>query len=258
MKKHQLIALLAYGIMLIAILAACQPKVVGADVNEPAGVTNPDTSSDNPAETAVPEGEDAAVDETESIVEYLTNLPMAEPVYTDEQVLNPMARMNSPESLEGSGVFPDNYFTSDILKTGSRGCLSCHADIYGLVVNMNPIIHPVSYPTYGKTDDIEDCIECHKLAGALGGPSLINSMHSMHMNSTLFEDTYQGSCWSCHALDADGEMVLWDMVKFDAYLAGYNDSTSDGVIQWTVDTGYEKGNMIGFDMVSDLGLGIEN
>jgi hypothetical protein len=265
MHKQKLInpiLMVIFLVTIIVILAACQPKVVGSTESPETGVAGPTATVNNAGSgsispTSTPgTSNTGSADPNASIVEYLTNLPIPTPDFSSKQIDHPVARMNSPESLTGSGAFPDNYFTSDILHTGSRGCLSCHADLYTLVKNLSPEIHVASHPTYGKMDDIVDCKSCHDIAAGLTGPKLADIIHASHWNNSLFEDTYKGTCWSCHAVNTKNEMVLWDEVKYDASLAGYENPTSDGVVGWETARGFEKGNMIGFDLVGDLGLEI--
>lgn len=255
MKKQKLlkqILLITCGLFIFFALSACQPRVVSPSESPTATQQAGDSTNSDP--TAIAGSDEASA--ADSVVEYLENLPIPTPDFSSEQVENPVAKMNSPESLEGSGAFPDNYFTSDILHTGSRGCLSCHADLYSLIKNLGPTLHVASHSTYGKQDDILDCKTCHDVADNLTGPKLADIMHASHWNNELFEDTYNGSCWSCHVIDTDGEMALWDAVKYDASLAGFPNATSDGVISWQKARGFETGNMIGFDMVEDLELEI--
>lgn len=261
-KLSKQILLIIGMITITSILAACQPKVVSSTEPPDTGSTEPSVAANNTGNGSVSPTTTTGNSNTESsdpnasIVEYLTNLPIPTPDFSSEQIDHPVAKMNSPESLTGSGAFPDNYFTSDILHTGSRGCLACHADLYTLVKNLSPEIHVASPTTYGKMDDIVDCKSCHEIAAGLTGPKLADIIHSSHWNNSLFEDTYNGTCWSCHAVDTNNEMVLWDEVKYDAKLAGFVDPTADSVIGWQTARGFEKGNMIGFDLVDDLGLEI--
>jgi hypothetical protein len=258
MFKQKLIKQILMIICVVAItgiLAACQPKMVSTTESPAATVSDNGNQSATPSNSTGSGTKDSS-DPNTSIVDYLTNLPIPTPDFSSKQIANPEAKMNSPESLKGSGAFPDNYFTSDILHTGARGCLSCHADLYTLVKNLSPEIHVASHSTYGKADDIVDCKSCHDIAGGLTGPKIADIIHASHWNNSLFEDTYKGTCWSCHAVNTKNEMVLWDEVKYDASLAGFLDPTADGVIAWQKARGFEKGNMIGFDMVDDLGLEI--
>lgn len=258
-KRIKQLLVSIFIVMSTIILAACQPKVVGTTESPTTGSTNPTDVVNNTGNGSVsPTSMTGSSDPNASIVEYLTNLPIPTPDFSSEQDSNPIARMNSPESLKGSGAFPDNYFTSNILHTGARGCSSCHADLYGLIKNLGPTLHVASHPTYGKQDDIMDCKTCHDVAGNLTGPKLGDIIHASHWNNDLFTNTYKGTCWSCHAINTNNEMVLWDAIKYDASLAGFPDATNDDVIAWQKSRGFETGNMAGFDLVKDLDLEIVN
>jgi hypothetical protein len=249
-----LILLVMGGILIIG----CKPKVVGLD-ETPAAATTASASDAQPT-AAAPVAADAkastTADQNASIVEYLTNLPVATPDFASKQDSHPVGKMNPPDSLKGSGAFPDNYFTSNILHTGARGCSACHADLYSLIKNLSPDLHVASHPTYGKQDDILDCKTCHDVATSLTGPKLADIIHSAHENNELFTDAYKGNCWSCHAVNTKNEMVLWETVKYDAALAGFLGATNDDVTTWQKARGFENGNMVGFNLVSDLGLEI--
>lgn len=234
------------------ILCACGPQEAAEESEPAADAAEPQVSAEETPLPSAPE----EVDVQASLVDHLVDLPMSTPDWSPDQVSNPMARMNSPESLDGSGVFPDNYYTADILHTGARGCMSCHADLYGLVKNLSPTLHVASPPTYGKPDDIKYCLVCHGIAGPLTGPKLSTVIHSMHNNNDLFVDAYEGDCWSCHAINTDGEMVLWDTIKFNASASGYPDANADDVLVWLQMRGFESGNPIGFDVLDDLELEI--
>jgi hypothetical protein len=225
--------------VVLSLLVACQPKAAPAPAEQ----------------TAAPVTE--TPDVIQSLIDHLTSLSIPKPDMSPDQILNPEAKMNPPESLEGSGIFPDNYFTADVLHTGARGCMSCHADLYTLVKNLSPKMHVASHPTYGKPDDVKYCLTCHQTAGSLTGGKFGDIIHAYHSYNELFEVAYNGDCWSCHAIDVNGEMALYDFIKYDASFAGgFPGANNDDVLTWMKMRGFETGYMTGFDMVADIDLEI--
>lgn len=157
-----------------------------------------------------------------------------------------------PEKLRGPGVFPDNFFNSRIIYTGARGCTACHEDLYSLVKHLSPMLHVAAPTTYGKQDDVRTCLPCHRLAGPLTGPKLGDIMHASHYNNIEFGKKYNGNCFSCHATDTKGNLVLFDEVKYDATFGGFIDPNSEPTMKWVKGRGFPKGHMTGFDMDKDM------
>jgi hypothetical protein len=244
MKERRLwIALFVSCVLVVSLVAACAPKVAPAASEPAATASNSEQAA--PAPTVAP----AAQVENPTF-----SMGIPTPDFSPDQIKNPVAKMNPPESLAGSGVFPDNFYTNSILHTGSRGCMSCHADLYSLVKNLSPQMHVASPPTYGKPDDVKYCLTCHDTAGALTGPKFADIIHAYHTNNKTFNDTYQGTCWSCHAVDVNGEMALWDTVKYDATNVGFPGANDDAVILWQQMRGYTSGHMTGFAVDNTLDL----
>ena len=45
---------------------------------------------------------------------------------------------------------------------------------------------------------------------------LKDTIHQIHMANSTF-NAMNGNCMSCHAIDDNGDFVLWDDVKYDQY-----------------------------------------
>jgi DMSO/TMAO reductase YedYZ molybdopterin-dependent catalytic subunit len=162
------------------------------------------------------------------------------------------------ETLAGSGLsesktadsFPDNAMTKEVLKTGNRGCLSCHASLAEQVKKLErfkesePKRHMYSSPGYGKPDHVKYCLMCHT-GTPLSGPKLGPSIHTLHADN-------MGNCFSCHHVNAEGKLVLWDMIKYEQEAFGYAGSLTPFLEGWAKRRGFSKGNFVGFDMDSEL------
>lgn len=92
----------------------------------------------------------------------------------------------------------------------ARGCgiaTGCHADSskYNLQHEIDFEEHPDT-----EVDGVNDCAQCHEFytvedSGSLAA-NLANSLHFVHMTSSHFE----GNCFSCHMLNDEGEMGLFN------------------------------------------------
>lgn len=160
----------------------------------------------------------------------------------------PAGKMEIPDSLTGPGVFPDNYINRDILHTGSRGCTSCHEELFSKVRDLGPKIHMTGEVTYNKPDDVKYCIGCHRAGYPLAGPKFGPIIHAVHYYDTSFRNKYNGNCFSCHDVDLNGKMMLWDEVKYEPEVFGYFKPNSDGTISWNKARGFPTGHQTGFHM----------
>lgn len=115
------------------------------------------------------------------------------------------------------------YYNNYVLNADARGCNSCHdlVDVVenGLLADGSHQFYLAGYPT--ATMNYEDsCLACHYAYG-------VNTMDFIHghMNNETFK-AMNGSCLSCHYIEEDGSMVLWDEVKYDV-LKGITDVAAD-------------------------------
>lgn len=62
-----------------------------------------------------------------------------------------------------------------------------------------------------EVSSVKDCAKCHEfrtVEESGGSVNLANSLHFVHLTSEHFE----GNCFSCHMIDEDGEMALFNFV----------------------------------------------
>ena len=121
-----------------------------------------------------------------------------------------------------SGPLPDAYNIPEKMNAGNRGCDACHEDLQATVKDLCPTVHIMTTGAiFGKTVDWNDCESCHSMHDTRGGVYLANFMHSAHYASSIFTDTDNGNCWSCHATAKDGSMVMYDEYLYDEQMSGY-------------------------------------
>lgn len=154
-----------------------------------------------------------------------------------------------------AGPFMDDYNISAKLNAGSRGCDACHEDLQATVKDIAPVVHIMTTGAiFGKTVDWNDCESCHSMQGTRGGVYLGEFMHNTHYSSPTFTDTQNGSCWSCHAMAKDGEMVMWDEYVYDEQLSGYSANVEAGKFESSVEfferRGYNADNSIGMSIMA--------
>ena len=150
-----------------------------------------------------------------------------------------------------AGPFTDTWYNTNVLNAGSRGCSSCHADMYATISNIQigDYKHIIGKPANGKDYTYRECTPaCHMGIGAAGtGPALEDAIHSIHFSSEAFVDG-GGICESCHAYNAAGELVLWDDLKYTAELGGYPNQSSEITQGWNAMRGVQNNSLV--DVVS--------
>ncbi|MEG0505731.1 MAG: molybdopterin-dependent oxidoreductase, partial [Raoultibacter sp.] len=158
-----------------------------------------------------------------------------------------------------AGVFKGTAHADDYMNAGNRGCNSCHADLYSAVadVEVNYKHLMAAGATYGKETGIADCLPCHYYNRWAGGPSLSDPVHAAHYSSSEFVDDKKGNCWSCHATDLSGKMVLWDLYKYTDEFGGFSNGGSEKMQDWISNMrGYEANTMAGITL--DREISFEN
>ena len=155
-----------------------------------------------------------------------------------------------------AGLFPDTYFNENYLNTGNRGCNACHENLFDKMVNKNGYTHILSYVGYDKNGTYKDCEPCHRGHMTLTGPYLGAAMHASHYSSEMFLEA-DGNCWSCHAVNSDGEMgeyqfMLWEDYFDQAALGGYPWLADDESTRaWVESRGYAGGYLTEMALDSD-------
>ncbi|MEG0071098.1 MAG: molybdopterin-dependent oxidoreductase [Raoultibacter sp.] len=100
------------------------------------------------------------------------------------------------------------------LDADKRGCTSCHT-LENALMSL-PTYHRLIFFGYPTEQGYQNCIACH--SESYSDIKLADSIHTLHMNSTLFKDTDQGNCQSCHYINPKtGVFERWDEVKYNLY-----------------------------------------
>ena len=160
-----------------------------------------------------------------------------------------------------AGSFTETDYNVDFINDGNRGCSACHTDLYDVMGDLSPIQHVLSSPAgYGQTYDnfANDCMACHRYNVKFGGPRLSAVLHASHYANPTFTDEQNGNCWSCHATNLAGEMVMWDEYKYSAEMAGYGDSADPSVAeQWLQLRQWNNNSLIDVVLDRDLTVDVE-
>ena len=213
-------------VLSLALLAGCQPGAgAGGSGSETKSVAVDAQGSGESGDTSAPVGNQA-------------NMPGT---FTDRD----------------SGVLPESFFTTDYVNAGNRGCNSCHPDLYALVENVNPLPHLLGPARYGKTYTYLDCTTCHSMKMAFGGIEFSDSIHASHYSNPAFTQSYAGNCFSCHAIDTNDQLVMYDLWKYSPDFGGYANAGDASSQWWNVRRGFETGNIAGLTAVNDINLDVE-
>lgn len=192
--------------------------------------------------TGVPEKVQAQTQETQD--ESVTTDAKA----TDEK--QSTASMPGDFQNKAAGELTETDFNVNFVNDGNRGCKACHADLWDVMNDLSPIQHVLtSAPGYGQTYNVTDCLSCHHYNVKAGGPKLSDILHSSHYANSTFTDDQNGNCWSCHATNLAGELVLWDLYKYTDELGGYKGSASDSMQMWLNLRTWNNNSVV--DVVSD-------
>lgn len=123
------------------------------------------------------------------------------------------------------------YYNTYYLNADYRGCSSCH-DLEDCLKNIGHVVYRGEY----EYDDmpVQTCTACH--SDTYSGNNLQYPIHGLHLGRASFS-SMGGSCESCHYIDADGNYLRWDFVKYDV-LSGTTDLSADDVnvsVEWNQD-----------------------
>lgn len=109
------------------------------------------------------------------------------------------------------------------LDADNRGCTSCHT-LESSLMSL-PTYHRLIFFGYPTEQSYQNCIACH--SESYSDDPLADPIHTIHMNSSMFNEEDNGNCQSCHYLDSrTGVFERWDEVKYDLY-KGVTDVTAD-------------------------------
>ena len=145
-----------------------------------------------------------------------------------------------------SGMFPDTYTNTELLNAGNRGCNACHSDLWTVMNMKDGYQHILTHVGYGKNLVYKDCEPCHRAHQSKCGPYLGDLLHASHYSNDTFLDA-NGNCWSCHAMNSEGQsgeyqLVLWDDFVDSGDLGGYVDADVKADTRWWAESrGFDGG-----------------
>ena len=153
-----------------------------------------------------------------------------------------------------SGPLPDEYNIDAKVNAGSRGCDACHTDLQATVKDICPTVHIMTTGAiFGKTVDWNDCESCHSMLNTRGGVDLADFMHTTHYSSAVFTDSCNGTCWSCHAVDLEGDIVMFDEYIYTVDATGYTGITQPSE---TIESSTWFFRQRGYDADTSIGLSV--
>ena len=192
--------------MVVAAMAACAPQS-----QAPSSPQESDGSKGESTQAVAESAEDEAGSDAKGTLE-----SMGYSYYADED----------------SGIYPESFYTKNYMNSGNRGCNSCHEDLWELVVNRNNLVHLASTePGYGKNANWLDCYGCHQ--GWWGtGTFISDSIHGAHYTNEVFTEELGGTCFSCHAVNSEGDLVMWDFYRYSSEFGGFINQGSEKSLDW--------------------------
>lgn len=106
----------------------------------------------------------------------------------------------------------DIAYNTMVLDADNRGCTACHGqDLNNVLKNLSLATDHFEITTSGDMPlRVQSCIACHELCTGFGSTRAI--IHGIHLAE---DSTFQGNCMSCHEVDADGNMQLWERAKYN-------------------------------------------
>lgn len=153
-----------------------------------------------------------------------------------------------------AGLVESDFYTERFINAGNRGCNACHEDLWEKVANLSPMLHLASTaPGYGRNAGYIDCAGCHggeKNAGTV----LRDNIHIAHMSNSVFVDDLAGNCFSCHALDAEGNLVMWEYFRNDKEFGGFLNAGLPLTQEWIADRDWPNDTTAGITMQTDMPL----
>ncbi len=153
---------------------------------------------------------------------------------------------------ESSGIYPENYYTKNYMNSGNRGCNSCHEDLWELVVDRGNLVHLASTePGYGKNANWLDCQGCHK-GNPFMGMSIMDSIHGAHYTNEIFTEELGGTCFNCHAINSNGEYVMWDLYRYSPEFGGFKNASAELTTAWMEGRGFTTDTIAGITVQSNM------
>lgn len=109
----------------------------------------------------------------------------------------------------------DIGYNLSYLDADMRSCNSCHT-LEEACIGLD-IGHQVLFHGYPTIQTVDTCRTCHWPLNPKFPyrTDLMESIHTIHNTSKAFDETYNGSCTTCHDIDHEGNFLLWDDVMYE-------------------------------------------
>lgn len=156
-----------------------------------------------------------------------------------------------------SGFMPDSARNAAYVNAGNRGCNACHEDLGDVLPMGTAGNHLVtSSAGYGRVFEWRDCTPCHSGTSTSPGAGcyLAGPIHNMHYSSEEFVEG-NNNCWSCHAVTVEGEMVMWDDLKYTPMVDDMETYVgSQAMSDWMTVRGWDNGRISGMALAPEIKL----
>ncbi len=125
------------------------------------------------------------------------------------------------DTLEDAMMNQNTYHRLIIMgypvEQGVQNCVMCHDTWQPQATKLKDTIHQIRLIIMGYPVEqgVQNCVMCHD-TWQPQATKLKDTIHQIHMSNSTF-NAMNGNCMSCHAIDDNGDFVLWDDVKYDQY-----------------------------------------
>lgn len=179
---------------------------------------------------------------------YKSSLSQLDDLYSHASKDADNAQANAPRTYVDRNGFtvqptPDDGLGWNVsyLNADQRGCTSCHT-LEDALMSL-PTYHRLIFEGYPTEQTLANCIVCHSWSPT----PLKDTIHSLHMGKATFQ-AMGGSCESCHYIDADGNFLRWDYVKYDVE-HGITDVAAEDVLDQGFAVSYDQDTVTDFDQM---------
>jgi len=147
--------------------------------------------------------------------------------------------------------YANTYYNIEYLNAEQRGCAACH-DMMTLTDNFKHQTHITMQNGMGIEPNVRTCQDCHAMSYL--ETTFANQMHVLHGPANKAFTALGGDCWSCHHLNDNREMALWDDVKHSVMrnIAKVPGEQMNGTFSWNQDKVLSADDSYFYSFVHDL------
>lgn len=143
----------------------------------------------------------------------------------------------------------NNYY----LDADNRGCAVCHGDLADLAANLKGYEHVILQNNLGIEITYQMCILCHSGGGFVDNyeDTFGGMLHAIHRNNKAF-DAMGGDCWSCHQVDSNGNMAVWEDIRHETLrgISHIPNTEIQGEFSWNQDRLVARDDVFSYDWIA--------